>query len=74
VNGNRCKCLFPLLTLWAAMSSHVAMARGRRQQTTMSLNWIAERLHSGSWTRVSKLLNEQATQAALQRVVTLCQW
>ena len=30
-----------------------------RQETTMSLKWIAQRLHMGSWTYASNLLNEQ---------------
>ena len=31
----------------------VALARRLRQETTMSLKWIAQRLHMGSWTYVS---------------------
>jgi len=37
----------------------VALARRWRQETTMSLKWIARRLHMGSWTCVSNLLQEQ---------------
>ncbi len=37
----------------------VRTARRLRQETTMSLKWIAQRLHMGSWTYVSKLLNEK---------------
>jgi hypothetical protein len=33
-------------------------ARRLRQETTTSLKWIALRLHMGSWTYVSNLLNE----------------
>jgi hypothetical protein len=33
--------------------SKVALARRLRQETTMSLKWIARRLHMGSWTCVS---------------------
>ena len=29
-----------------------------RQQTTMTLKWIAQRLHMGSWTYVSNLLHQ----------------
>jgi putative transposase len=36
----------------------VALARRLRQETTMSLKWIAQRLHMGSWTYVSNLLHE----------------
>ena len=36
----------------------VKMARRVREQTTMSLAWIAERLKMGSWTYVSNLLLE----------------
>ena len=37
----------------------VMTARRLRQETTMSLKWIAQRLHMGSWTYVSNLLNEK---------------
>ena len=39
----------------------VAMARRLRKETTMSLKWIAQRLQMGSWTYVSNLLREKAT-------------
>ena len=39
--------------------SKVALARRLRQETTMSLKWIAQRLHMGSWTYVSNLLREK---------------
>jgi hypothetical protein len=35
----------------------MALARLLRQETTMSLKWVAQRLHVGSWTYVSNLLN-----------------
>jgi putative transposase len=38
----------------------VLVARRLRQETTMSLKWIAQRLQMGSWTYVSNLLNEEA--------------
>jgi REP element-mobilizing transposase RayT len=37
----------------------VALARRLRQETTMTLKWIARRLHMGSWTYVSNLLREK---------------
>ena len=37
----------------------VKAARRLRRETTMSLKWIAHRLHMGSWTYVSNLLNEK---------------
>lgn len=39
--------------------SKVALARRLRAETTMSLKWIAQRLHMGSWTCVSNLLREK---------------
>lgn len=36
----------------------VKLARQLRAETTMTLNWIAQRLHMGSWTYVSNLLRE----------------
>ena len=35
----------------------VAVASRLRQETTMSLKWIAQRLQMGSWTYVSNLLS-----------------
>ena len=40
----------------------VRMAASLRRETTMSLKWIAERLHMGSWTYVSNLLGAQRNQ------------
>lgn len=37
----------------------VVLARRLRRETTMSLKWIARRLHMGSWTYVSNLLHEK---------------
>jgi hypothetical protein len=37
----------------------VATARRLRQQSTMSLKWIAQRLQMGSWTYVSNLLRDR---------------
>jgi putative transposase len=39
--------------------SKVALARRLRQETTMSLKWIARRLRMGSWTYVSNLLHKK---------------
>ena len=39
----------------------VMAARRLRQETPMSYKWIAQRLHMGSWTYVSNLLNEKST-------------
>jgi hypothetical protein len=43
-----------------ALKGKVLVARRLRQETTMSLKWIAQRLQMGSWTYVSNLLNEEA--------------
>ena len=52
----------------------VMLARRLRQETTMSLKWIAQRLQMGSWTYVSNLLNEPPqTQPQAQEVLRLCQ-
>jgi hypothetical protein len=52
----------------------VMLARRLRQETTMSLKWIAQRLQMGSWTCVSNLLNEQPqTQPQAQEELLLCQ-
>jgi hypothetical protein len=40
----------------------VVSARRLRQKTTMNLKWIARRLHMGSWTYVSNLLDEKRKQ------------
>ena len=41
----------------------------------MSLKWIAQRLHMGSWTYVSNLLNEPPqTHLEAQEVLPLCQF
>jgi len=37
----------------------VKLARQLRAETTMTLSWIARRLHMGSWTYVSNLLREK---------------
>jgi hypothetical protein len=37
----------------------VVLARRLRQETTMSLKWIAQRLQMGSWSYVFNLLNQK---------------
>jgi hypothetical protein len=54
-------------------SGKVMMARRLRQETTMSLKWIAQRLQMGTWTYVSNLLNEKPASPAAQEVLPLCQ-
>jgi hypothetical protein len=45
-----------------------------RQETTMSLKLIAQRLQMGSWTYVSNLLNQPPqTHPQAQEVLLLCQ-
>ena len=54
--------------------SKVRLARRLRQETTMSLKWIAHRLQMGTWTYVSNLLNAPPeTQPQAQQVLPLCQ-
>jgi hypothetical protein len=38
----------------------VKAARRLRRETPVSLKWIAQRLHMGSWTYVSNLLHEKS--------------
>ena len=50
------------------------LARRLRQETTMSLKWIATRLQMGTWTYVCNLLNEPPeTQPRAQGVLPLFQ-
>jgi hypothetical protein len=52
----------------------VMLARRLRQETTMSLKWIAQRLQMGSWTYVSNLLNQPPqTQPQAQKELLVCQ-
>ena len=52
----------------------VAIARRLRQETTMSLKWIAHRLDMGSWTYVSNLLQTAPPDAvSAQQRLLLCQ-
>jgi len=52
----------------------VRLARRLRQETTINLKWIAQRLQMGSWTHVSNLLNAKSpTQVHPQGQLPLCQ-
>ena len=52
----------------------VMLARRLRQETTMSLKWIAQRLQMGSWTYVSNLLNQPPQmQPQAQKELLVCQ-
>jgi putative transposase len=48
-----------LRTVAKGDNGKVALARRLRQETTMTLKWIAQRLYMGSWTYVSNLLHEK---------------
>ena len=50
----------------------VVIARRVRQETAMSLKWIAERLATGTWTYVTNLLNRRAELSPAQEVLPLC--
>ncbi len=51
----------------------VGLARRLRQETIMSLSWIAQRLEMGTWTYVSNLLNAGAAASPGQEVLRLRQ-
>ena len=64
----------PLRACRKGHRAKVRLARRLRQETTLSLKWIAQRLQMGSWTYVSNLLNEPPqTQPQAQEVLRLCQ-
>jgi REP element-mobilizing transposase RayT len=44
----------------------VRMAARLRKETTMSLKWIAQHLHMGSWTHVSNLLRREKKRRSLK--------
>jgi hypothetical protein len=44
-----------------------------RQETTMSLKWIAQRLEMGSWTYASNLLRQEPQSPTQQCLLPLCQ-
>ena len=47
----------------------VLIARRLRQETTMSLKWIATRLRMGTWTYVSSLLNAKPEPTSPQALL-----
>jgi hypothetical protein len=52
----------------------VLLARRLRQETTVSLKWIAQRLDMGSWTYVSNLLQAPPpAEPQAQEVLPFCQ-
>ena len=51
----------------------VSRAKLLREKTTMSLKWIAQRLHMGSWTYVSNLLGANPPPQTQQTMLPLCQ-
>ena len=51
----------------------LVIARRLRQETTMRLRWIAQRLEMGTWTYVSNLLNDKADLSPARKVLPLCQ-
>jgi hypothetical protein len=53
---------------------HAYCLMRKRGKTSMSLKWIAQRLHMGSWTYVSNLLHgPMQTSPQAQEVLRLCQ-
>ena len=54
-----CKIRKRFLAVFSEIGNMLALARRLRQETTMSLKWIAQRMHVGSWTYVSNLLREK---------------
>ena len=55
-------------------STKVKLARLLRQETTVSLKWLAARLSMGSWTYVPNLLNEPLQiPTSAQGMLPLCQ-
>lgn len=51
----------------------VQMARRLRAETTVTLKWIAEQLHMGTWTPVANLLAHHAASSDNQPDLHLCQ-
>ena len=52
------------------MPGKCASPRGSAQETTMSLQWIAEHLAIGSWTHVSNLFGTLRKRKSLKSEVT----
>ena len=59
--------------LWGGYTKRFPIARRLRQETTMSLKWVAQRLQMGSWSYVSNLLNARTTSTRGQPVLPLFQ-
>ncbi len=57
----------------SVLTIDTSIARRLRGETTMSLNWIAQRLGMGSWTYVSNLLGQKPKRPRGQEVLLLCQ-
>jgi hypothetical protein len=57
----------------AASSGKVAIARRLRQETVMSLKWLAQRLETGTWTYASNLLNTKVAASPGQEMLPLFQ-
>ncbi len=51
----------------------VVIARRLRQETILSLRWIAQRLEMGIWTYLSNRLGAGAAASPGQEVLPLCQ-
>jgi hypothetical protein len=53
-----------LMTMRKGDPVKIRLAMEIRKRTTMSLKWIAEHLHMGTWTYVSNLLSTQRAKKA----------
>jgi REP element-mobilizing transposase RayT len=51
----------------------VRMARRLRAETSVTLKWIAEHLHMGTWTHVANRLSQHPAQPDTQSGLNLCQ-
>jgi hypothetical protein len=57
-----------------AHQTKIALARLLREETTLTLKWIATRLHMGSWTYLSNLLHQPSQpQSPAQPLLPLSQ-
>jgi hypothetical protein len=45
----------------------VRVARRLREETAMTLTWVARELHMGAWTHVSNLLSQERTRKRVKR-------
>ena len=53
------KAVHPPQYCYGGREGRMQNGPGGRRKDIMRLKWIAQRLHMGSWTYVSNLLNEQ---------------